>query len=469
MSRMRLSPDVLSDIFLEIDGGIDGAFVVAQVCSSWRSTAFSSPLLWSTVSVTDFNFTRIPTSLALSQDLPLSIELLHIIPSVIEELVPHQHRIASLFISYTDGDGVYLKPLLCAGLEFRALQVLRATAERNNQLHFDVALSAPLLRELELYGVALDNWKVLFTSNVTEICLSGCSVDTSAAQLGLLLQDCANLERLSVGGPYGPQPGEFVPEGGVLSNLRYIELQTDFNTTSDVLRLVRSGVVVREMDVQFPDIDLDRDTFTRRLFGAFIGGLDSTTEFTFHWSNMIKLRDTHGRVRRMHPANDDHYWPWPELWLELDIHLGLHATLQTIHIGSPYWNSLAYALSKRPLTSPDVEIHVGLYSDVIGYEEAEYSDDEDAVSEGPRVLTCNGLRKLVFKDDGYYAYEAERGLSRAYVVCAYVNAVVSARPSIEICVTDAGMEKDEEPTSLETFRRKLTGARVLCQHCASRM
>ncbi|KZV85315.1 hypothetical protein EXIGLDRAFT_775676 [Exidia glandulosa HHB12029] len=369
MSRVQLSADILSDIFLGMDSGIDGAFVVAQVCAYWRSTAFATPLLWSKVRITDVKITRITTSLALSQDLPLSIELLHIMPSVVEELVPHRHRIAFLFISYAHGDSASIKPLLCAGLEFCALKVLRATAGRNNlnQLRLDVALSAPLLHKLDLHGVALDDWKCLFTPSVTEIPwaentpISGRDppIPLKAVfdpplhgrfwpverrkflfchgySVGLLLQDCANLESLSVDGPCGPQPGEFVPVGGVLSHLRYIELRTDFNTAWDVLQLVRSDGVVGEMDVQFPDIDLDRDTFTRRLFGAVVRGLGSATEFTFHWSNKIELRDTHGRVRRMHPLNDDYYWPWPELWLELNNHLSLHASLKTIYIGSPY-------------------------------------------------------------------------------------------------------------------------------------
>ncbi|KAF7363747.1 hypothetical protein MSAN_01032500 [Mycena sanguinolenta] len=180
ISPMRLAPyDILQEIFLSclpskhnalIDFN-DAPLLLGRVCRHWRSVAYSTPLLWSSIHIPPFDDLSVPPNIRLglervvaawlerSASCPLSVSFFDSINrhfgshALILQLVALSRRMRSLELS---GDAELLHPLLQLGPEDVPLLKRILIKTPNHQTPSTNILQIPTLCDLNLTMSAVD-------------------------------------------------------------------------------------------------------------------------------------------------------------------------------------------------------------------------------------------------------------------------------------------------------------------------
>ncbi|ETI25068.1 hypothetical protein G647_04438 [Cladophialophora carrionii CBS 160.54] len=488
---MHLPDELLGQIFMHVDThDVDQKFRLSQVCSQWRKAALGLRQMWNRMSImTPQDGHRLPLLLERSGSAALDVELLwqhryqepmltsseRVLAST--SLGGCRDRLQRLFVDVNRMETQQLSPLLAAGLSFPVLENLEIQSSYNRPQALRLSFLAPQLRRLRLYQMDAVNWGQLLARSLTHVHLEKCF----GADLDLLetiFKQCAQLQSLTVrmlASPVGFWDLE-TPVAQLVPRLRALDLSADVTDLITILRTGFRGLLLDELTTETYNGHMDEET-TQLLAEVFMG-IDPLHSLQCVDDQDMILHDASGRMRRMRVWNEDSSWIWPDVWIELADRHRACDTMKKFRIRSFDWNDLAGAFSERPPLAEDIEVHVDLASNVIDDPyNFEYDDppvpELEKFSRGLRYLKCQKLGRIVFTDNENYEGNSNINAgSRAQVIHTLLDALVCESPVVEVCLSQAGLEKptkqpyEEVPIAIQTLL-DTKDKYVLCRHCAT--
>ncbi|KIW69327.1 hypothetical protein PV04_05209 [Phialophora macrospora] len=487
---MLLPDEILRQIFMYIDThSVDQKFRLSQVCSQWRRVALGQRHLWNRISImTPLDGIRLPLLLERSGSAALDVQLLwqyrfrEPMPTSYERrvaamrLVDSRARLHRLFIDVNRVETQALSPLLTDGLLFPVLKELEIRSLQARPQAFQLSFFAPQLGRLELYEVDSMDWGPLLPRSLTHVYLDRCN-SAGLELLETIFRQCAELQSLTLRTLAFPVdfPGLKTPAAQLVPRLRALDLSADVTDLVTILRTGFRGFILEELTTEAYDGCMDSDT--KQLLAEVLMGMSPLHSLQLVDDQDIILRDGSGRTRRMRVWNEDSSWHWPDVWIELADQHKACESMKKFHIRSFDWNVLAGAFSERPPLGEDIEVHVDLDSDQINDRYNFEHDDPpvpelDKFSKGLRYLKCGNLGRIVFADHADWEGNSDVNGSRAQVIHTLLEALVCESSVVEVCLSQAGLEKPTRQPSEEVTVaiRNLLNTKdkyILCRHCTT--
>lgn len=461
---MQLPHDVLGDIFMLVDAEhdanehIEQKFRLSQVCSYWRTTALSRPLLWAYTNVrTQRDEMRLPTTLQRSIPVAVAVTLWRWryekseIPrrTAVEALVAHRARIKSLRI-YPDCHFPAGSSLLDDGLVFPILEDLTVHVSfLLEETSTAIALSAPRLLNLYLIQAHIRDWKKLLSPTLVRVEIHTCAPNADVTLLPTIFEQCALLQHLSLRAPFkknlefpglSPEPAQQLAR-----HLRILDIDVD---TAHVVAVLRSGfidVMLQEIRAYSGDGTIDDDK--RLLMAELFRGVGPLVELRLPDEMSLIVQGQSGCIRRIELLDNDAFWAWPELWLELTAKYDMHASLETMHVCAWQWNDIACAFDLQPQTAQCFELHVHLDRRVVAYsyqDEVVFDVEHGVVATVSALhrLTCPGLLKLVFHRVSVECDPDDETGWPAEVILYLLPYIDCVAEEVELCLCNAGPDTD---------------------------
>ncbi|KZV79546.1 hypothetical protein EXIGLDRAFT_734857 [Exidia glandulosa HHB12029] len=508
MGVETLPDDVLGDIFLTLDRmyhpfpssrkephSLEEKFWLAQVCASWRATALSLPLLWANATLrTPADAACLLIALARSALIPLDVRIRWeedtpwargLNPAathcVVNALLGHSSHLKRLSLEWNVGVPDALGRLLGTGAEFPMLEEIIALG--GNPFPCRVDISAPQLRLLSLHYQEYHIWEHLFTSKLRRLEIRTCYPFISAARIQtLIFRGCPNVCDLTL--HTGLASDSFRDLASTpLRHVRSLSLR--MMNTHEMVDIIRAGfaATIPDLAVETPDFRVSdgmKALIAELLRGITVTGVEFDTDYTLTLSAFGQ--GALGAARRSFPACLLPSLCWPDLWAELVAHNVGH-TLRVLDFTCDKWNVLVPAIATHPLGGQEVELRLQLYSSSFDPEyipkHGYWEDDDDFVTDEddepvyykciliPMPLHISNLRRIVFTDLGHYTGPDDEIISRVEYIGKILDVVSSDSKTVEVCVSRAGLEEDQDPVSVQAFVEKYSsGAWTLCDHCS---
>ncbi|KAH7091879.1 hypothetical protein BKA62DRAFT_723706 [Auriculariales sp. MPI-PUGE-AT-0066] len=453
----QLTPDVLGDIFLELQpSSISQKIALSRVSQVWRAVALGLPQLWATfVAEKREDYEHLALTLHRAGDaLPIRAELKQFgtgwgvagtMKVALLAMVPFVPRLARFHVR-TD---LSITPLL------------------NSHLEFPLSLKAPRLEKLVLRNAEPDGLRDILAPSLKSIEIFMCNV-TSGLTLADIFPRCRHLEQLQLhthpfGDGWDEQGGEdydlsFLDARPLAPALNYLDVRLPIPVLNDLVSRGFSDVVLQSLSGSIYNghyID-----YVEALATPLLKGCKRITSFEFVSADDIVVRDDAGRVRRFQTFNEDSSWEISEFWQYLVEKHDAHKTVRHWQIRVAYWDNLVEAFESFP---PDPEGNEGTSLAIqAGY------DEVGMVSAGSKfdlsTLNIPRLAKVSFVMN-----DSSRLNPEVIVECLRYIEVPDGR-TIEVCIGGIPLKGDAPPWEKRAVvgdaLNQIEGSKWrLCSHC----